>query len=137
MNASENETHDDIIAEMRIFKCRNLKTLELENCESIQQYLANRLVAAHKREVDALKERVKQLEEENELQGEKITGLLKNANKEVVSDMFFFRQKAKDLLKIIEWGLRLQEKLGIGGKGLDTDKIDNAVDCLIEGIKKR
>ena len=51
---AEHETIADIIAEMRIFKCRNLQTGELELCNAIANYFANRLEAAHKREVDKL-----------------------------------------------------------------------------------
>lgn len=48
------ETADDIIAEMRIFKCRNLETGELELCNAIANYLAGRLEAAWKREKAAI-----------------------------------------------------------------------------------
>ena len=37
------ETIADIITEMRIFKCRNLETGELESCKAIANYLADRL----------------------------------------------------------------------------------------------
>lgn len=47
---SEHETIADILAEMRIFKCRNLETGELESCNAIANYFADRLDAAHKRE---------------------------------------------------------------------------------------
>lgn len=53
MANEENEKHKDVISEMRIFKCRNLATNKLENCPVIQGYLADRLEAAHKREIDA------------------------------------------------------------------------------------
>ena len=46
------KTHAEIIAEMRIYKCRDLQTGELETCNSIANYLADRLNAAHKRELD-------------------------------------------------------------------------------------
>ena len=45
------ETVDDIIAEMRIFKCRNLETGKLELCNAIANYFADRLDTAHKREM--------------------------------------------------------------------------------------
>lgn len=48
---SEHEIIADIIAEMRIFKCRNLETGELELCNAIANYFADRLEAAHKREL--------------------------------------------------------------------------------------
>lgn len=44
------ETIADIVAEMRIFKCRNLETGELEECNAIAKYFGNRIEAAHKRE---------------------------------------------------------------------------------------
>ena len=44
------ETADAIIAEMRIFKCRNMGTGELELCNAIANYFADRLDAANKRE---------------------------------------------------------------------------------------
>lgn len=47
---SEQETTADIIAEMRIFKCRNLETGELELCNAIANHLADRLESALKRE---------------------------------------------------------------------------------------
>lgn len=63
------ETIADIEAEMRIFKCRNLETGELEECNAIAKYFANRIEAAHKREVgnlakmrEALLETTRQLE---------------------------------------------------------------------------
>ena len=49
--ASENDTIADIVAEMRIFKCRNLETGELELCNAIANYFADRLEAARKREL--------------------------------------------------------------------------------------
>ena len=49
--SEKQETVADILAEMRIFKCRNLETGELELCNSIANYLADRIEAAHKREV--------------------------------------------------------------------------------------
>lgn len=48
------ETVADIVAEMRIFKCRNLETGELELCNSIANYLADRIEAAHKREIESI-----------------------------------------------------------------------------------
>lgn len=45
------ETIADIVAEMRIFKCRNLETGEVELCSSIANYFADRIEAARKREV--------------------------------------------------------------------------------------
>jgi len=53
-DVSEHETHAEIIAEMRIFKCRDLSTGKLEVCNSIANYLADRLEAAHRREASAL-----------------------------------------------------------------------------------
>ena len=53
---NKQETIADIIAEMRIFKCRNLETGELELCNSIANYLADRLEAAQKREQNAKKD---------------------------------------------------------------------------------
>lgn len=44
--SNTNETIADIIAEMRIFKCRNLETGKLEVCDVIANYLADRLEAA-------------------------------------------------------------------------------------------
>ena len=50
MSESENsETIADIIAEMRIFKCRNLETGELEFCTAIANYFADRIEAAARR----------------------------------------------------------------------------------------
>ena len=49
--ADTHETIADIIAEMRIFKCRNLETGELELCNAIANHLADRLEAARKREL--------------------------------------------------------------------------------------
>lgn len=48
---NEQETIADIIAEMRIFKCCNLETGELELCNAIANYLADRLEAARNREL--------------------------------------------------------------------------------------
>ena len=48
------ETTADIIAEMRIFKCRNLETGELELCNAIANYFADRLDAALRREKAAI-----------------------------------------------------------------------------------
>lgn len=48
--ASENETSVDILAEMRIFKCRNLSTGELKICAAIANFFADRIEAAWKRE---------------------------------------------------------------------------------------
>lgn len=45
------ETVADIVAEMRIFKCRNPETGEVKLCSAIANYLADRIEAAHKREV--------------------------------------------------------------------------------------
>ena len=47
------ETHAAVIAEMRIFKCRNLETGELEPCNAVANYFADRLEAAHEREIAA------------------------------------------------------------------------------------
>ena len=52
--ADTHETIADIIAEMRIFKCCNLETGELELCSAIANYLADRLDAAYKREKAAI-----------------------------------------------------------------------------------
>ena len=49
-----NETIADIVAEMRIFKCRNLETGELNLCNAIANYFADRLEAAWKREAKAI-----------------------------------------------------------------------------------
>lgn len=51
---SEQETHADIIAEMRMFKCRNLETGELELCNAIGNHFADRLEAAWKRELSKI-----------------------------------------------------------------------------------
>lgn len=48
------ETIDNVIAEMRMFKCRNLETGELESCNAIAYYYANRIEAAAKREADSI-----------------------------------------------------------------------------------
>ena len=40
----------DIVAEMRIFKCRDLETGELKLCKAIANYFADRIEAAWKRE---------------------------------------------------------------------------------------
>ena len=49
--SQQQETIEDIIAEMRIFKCRNLETGKLELCNAIANYFADRLDTAHKREM--------------------------------------------------------------------------------------
>lgn len=48
------ETHAAVIDEMHGFKCHNLATGELEECTCISKYLANRLEAAHMREIEKL-----------------------------------------------------------------------------------
>ena len=46
MSGEKQETMADIVREMRIFKCRNLETGELETCNAIANYFADRLEAA-------------------------------------------------------------------------------------------
>ena len=55
------ETVADIIAEMRIFKCRNLETGKLEVCNATANYFADRLEAAHKREITILRDALAEL----------------------------------------------------------------------------
>lgn len=44
------ETLADVLAEMRIFRCRDLSTRKLEVCNAIANYFADRIEAAAKRE---------------------------------------------------------------------------------------
>ncbi len=50
MSNEKQETIADIVREMRIFKCRNLETGELDLCNAIANYFADRLEAAWKRQ---------------------------------------------------------------------------------------
>lgn len=52
--SEHNETLAEVLAEMRIFKCRNLETGELELCNAIANYFADRIEAAYKREGEKL-----------------------------------------------------------------------------------
>jgi hypothetical protein len=78
--AKENETIADIIAEMRIFKCRNLETGELELCNAIANHLADRLDAAHKREVDALNGQIADLRQQRDLWSKRSAELVEKCN---------------------------------------------------------
>ena len=80
--AKENETITDIIAEMRIFKCRDLSTGELEECTAISKYLADRLDAAHKREVDALSEQIADLSQQRDLWSKRAAELVEKCNEQ-------------------------------------------------------
>lgn len=62
--ASESEAVAEILSEMRIFKCRNLASGELERCVITQHYFADRIEAANRREVSKLKDAVARLTEE-------------------------------------------------------------------------
>ena len=80
--AKENETITDIIAEMRIFKCRDLSTGELEECTAISKYLADRLDAAHKRELDALNEQIADLRQQRDLWSKRAAELVEKCNEQ-------------------------------------------------------
>lgn len=64
MSAEKVETFAEVIAEMRIFKCRNLATGELEGCPTTRGYFADRAEAAHKRDVARLVGALKALAED-------------------------------------------------------------------------
>lgn len=62
-NCVQEESFEDILKEMRIFKCRDLSTGKLEVCSVIASYFANRLqeerkrmIAAHNYELERLRE---------------------------------------------------------------------------------
>lgn len=77
--SERNETIADIVAEVRIFKCHNLSTGKLEVCSAIANFFADRIEAAHKREVDALKEQIDELRQTRDLWRKRADELYPNA----------------------------------------------------------
>lgn len=106
--ASENETVvADIVKEMRIFKCRNLASGELENCVTTQHYFADRIEAAHRREIAELKNKCEEYERQPELMAETAKAALEllKAQESKIAEL-------RECLKVAEDALvKLQDRL--------------------------
>ena len=140
---SENRTHAEIIAEMRIFKCRNLETGELELCNAIANYLSDHIDAAHKREIDVLKQRCAELNAEVAAKDEVIKRLNDSIaeeqrrkmataeNPSAVGDTAKLREALKKCLLYITCA----ESVGIGTITIN-DKVKLAPKKIIKSAKE-
>lgn len=148
--ASENETVAEIVSEMRIFKCRNLASGELENCVTTQHYFADRIEAAHRREVETARiaecsaqacfdeELASHDREVAELHGER-NGILK-ANASLAADNDRLRREVAELKNKCEEYERQPELMAETAKAAlelpkaQESKIAELRECLQEAI---
>ena len=108
---AEHETIADIIAEMRIFKCRNLQTGELELCNAIANYFADRLDVAIAREREITDAKIADLQSRVKLWTDRSAELVKkcdehyaNAHKSERGDCAKLREAVKDAYdKLLLW----------------------------------